>query len=123
MLSQRVIDLVNRLLPGTSPTGAYALGMGCTACVKAGIEPTDHFLLTLTKSYSTEAAAAFIDDWIDQKQKLVALAKIASPEEAKVFIDDWLSQERGTCARPPESVGARIEPSLPSEVNPKRGTP
>ncbi len=98
-VSDEVIGWLNELLPDAGPIGAYCMGIGHAACLQAGIEPKRYFLAALRKSWSIEAAAAFIDDWIEAEQK--ALPSV----------------------RHPESSGATTEATPPHQVNRKKALP
>lgn len=68
-LNNEVFAWINELLPGASPIGAYAMGMGCAACLAAGVEVKRYFLTALLKTKTPEAAVTFIADWIESESK------------------------------------------------------
>ncbi len=65
ILNNEVFGWIKELLPGASPTGAYAMGMGSAACLAAGVEVKRYFLTALLKTKTPEAAVTFIADWIE----------------------------------------------------------
>ncbi len=66
-ISERALEHVNALLPHSSAIGAYAMGMVCTACSQAGIEPSRRILVILKESKSIEDAQKVISEYIGRE--------------------------------------------------------
>ena len=67
-MTQQTLALVNELLPGATPEGAYSMGLATVACIQAGMEPGEELLRKVCAASSIGEAAVRIEQWIRERQ-------------------------------------------------------